>query len=356
MLDEGDYVKVDEPIASLETGKAAVDIKSTISGKIVKLHAKVGATVLVGNDFAVIDETAAPPAAGAAPAAEPKKPEAEAPKEAPKPKQEPKVEAPKPQEKPAAPKAEPKKEAPKPMAEAAPMKGSREVRRVPMSKLRQTASQRLKDAQNTYAMLTTFNECDMSALTSLRKELAEDFQKVHGVKLGFMSAFVRASVMSLQKFPAINAVIEGKEIVYHDYIDVSVAVSAPKGLLVPVLRNCESMSFADIEKTMADLAKRAREEKIALEEMVGGTFTITNGGVFGSMLSTPIINMPQSAILGLHSIKNRPVVVGDRIEARPMMYLALSYDHRLVDGREAVWFLKNVKELIEDPRKMLLDI
>ena len=346
-------MKMDEPIASLETGKASVDIKSTVTGKIVKLYAKVGATVLVGNDFAVIDETAA-----AGPAAEVKKPEPETKagpaKEAPsKPKEEPKV-APKVEAKPA-PKAEPKKET-KPMIEVPVTKGTREIRRVPMSKLRQTASQRLKEAQNTYAMLTTFNECDMSALTSLRKELAEDFQKIHGVKLGFMSAFVRASVMSLQKFPAINAVIEGKEIVYHDYIDVSVAVSAPRGLLVPVLRSCESMSFADIEKTMADLAHRAREDKIALEEMVGGTFTITNGGVFGSMLSTPIINMPQSAILGLHSVKSRPVVVGDKIEARPMMYLALSYDHRLVDGREAVWFLKNVKELIEDPRKMLLDI
>eukprot|EP01022_Parablepharisma_sp_SALTPOND_P007380 TRINITY_DN1301_c0_g1_i1.p1 TRINITY_DN1301_c0_g1~~TRINITY_DN1301_c0_g1_i1.p1 ORF type:complete len:358 (-),score=47.95 TRINITY_DN1301_c0_g1_i1:1666-2739(-) len=353
---------MDEPIASLETGKAAVDLKSTVAGKIVKLHAEVGATVLVGNDFAVIDETAKPPEASKP---QEKKPEPAA--EEKKPKEEPKAES-KPQPTPepkAAPKPEPKKEAPT-MIEAPAQKGTREMRRVPMSKLRQTAAQRLKEAQNTYAMLTTFNECDMSALTSLRKELGEPFNKTHGVKLGFMSAFVKAAVMSLQKFPAINAVIEGKEIVYHDYVDVSVAVSAPKGLLVPVLRNCESMSFADIEKVtlspytlqqnMADLANRARQEKIALEEMVGGTFTITNGGVFGSMLSTPIINMPQSAILGLHSVKSRPVVVGDKIEARPMMYLALSYDHRLVDGREAVWFLKNVKELIEDPRKMLLDI
>ena len=353
-IDEGEYVKIDEAIASLETGKASVDIKSTVSGKIVKVFAKVGATVLVGNDFAVIDETAA---AAAAPAAEEKKPEvkAEPAKEASKPAAEAKP-APKAESKPE-PKHEaaPKKEA-KPMIEAPAPKGGREIRKVPMSKLRQTASQRLKESQNTYAMLTTFNECDMTGLTALRKELAEDFLKAHGVKLGFMSAFIRASVMSLQKFPAINAVIAGKEIVYHDYIDISVAVSAPKGLLVPVLRNCEAMSFAGIEKSLADMANRARIEKIALEEMVGGTFTITNGGVFGSMLSTPIINMPQSAILGLHSIKSRPVVIGDKIEARPMMYLALSYDHRLVDGREAVWFLKNVKELIEDPRKMLLDV
>jgi 2-oxoglutarate dehydrogenase E2 component (dihydrolipoamide succinyltransferase) len=345
---------MDEAIASLETGKATVDIKSTIAGKIVKLYAKVDQTVIVGNDFAVIDEAQTGPAAGAA------APKAEAPKaEAPK-AETAKAEAPK-----AAPKAEKQAEAPQtkkapspepmPLKES-PIKFSREVRRVKLSKLRQTAASRLKEAQNTYAMLTTFNECDMSALTNLKKELSEDFLKVHGARLGFMSAFVKASVASLQKFPALNAVIDGKEIVYHDYIDISVAVSSPKGLVVPVLRNCESLGFADIEKSISDLGARAKAEKIALEEMIGGTFTITNGGVFGSMLSTPIINLPQSGILGLHSIKNRPVVVGNKIEARPMMYLALSYDHRLVDGREAVMFLKNVKELIEDPRKLLLDI
>lgn len=243
---------MDGPIACLETGKAAVDIKSTVAGRIIKLHAKVGQTVLVGNDFAVIDETQvgsakAAPAPAQAPAAAP----AETPK-APKPQemkpeskpQEPKAQtsAPAPEKKPSAPEPAPFKE-PIPAA-----KFSREIRRVPMSRLRQTASKRLKDAQNTYAMLTTFNECDMSEMTKLRKELGDDFLKTHNSRLGFMSAFVKASVMSLQKFPAINAVIEGKEIVFHDYVDMSVAVSGPKGLLVPVLRNCESLGFAEIEK------------------------------------------------------------------------------------------------------------
>ena len=243
-LDEGDFVKLDEAIASLETGKAAVDIKATVAGKITKLFAKVGATVLVGNDFAVIDETQAGPAAGVAPAA-PKAAVQEAPA-APKAEEKKPVkeEAAKPKE---APKAERKPE-PMPVIELKAQKGTREVRRMPLSKLRQTAAQRLKEAQNTYAMLTTFNECDMTALSALRKELSEEFVKAHGARLGFMSAFVRASVLSLQKYPAINASIVGKEIVYHDYMDISVAVSAPRGLLVPVMRNCESMSFADVEK------------------------------------------------------------------------------------------------------------
>jgi len=341
----------------LETGKAAVDIKSTVNGKIVKFHCTVGGTVLVGNDFAVIDETAAPEAGAAKPAPKAEAPKAEAPKaEAPKPKEEPKA-APKVEAKPE-PRAAPAPKMPeKPfVAEAQPMKGGRETRRVPMSKLRQTAAQRLKESQNQYAMLTTFNEVDMSALTSMRKELGEQFLKTFGVKLGFMSAFVRAAVLSLKKYPIVNGRIDGKELIYNDYIDISVAVSAPKGLVVPVLRNCENMSFVDIERGLADLASRARAERIALEEMVGGTFTISNGGVFGNMMSTPIINMPQSAILGLHAVKNRAVVVGDKIEARPMMYIALTYDHRLIDGRESVGFLKNVKELIEDPRKMILGL
>jgi len=242
-IEIGDYVKADEAIASIETGKAAVDIKSPINGRIVKFFAEVGATVLVGNDFAVIDEKASPAEAKeekkSEPAAKPPKTE----------KKEPKVEA-KPTTEPAKPKP---KAAESPKIEIPPMKGSREVRRVPMSRLRDTAAKRLKEAQNTYAMLTTFNECDMSALTKLRKTMGPEFLDIHGVKLGFMSAFIKASVMSLQKFPAINAVIEGKDIVYHDYVDMSVAVSAPKGLVVPVLRNCESMSFAQIEKVIKEL-------------------------------------------------------------------------------------------------------
>ncbi len=345
-------MKLDEAIASLETGKATVDIKATIAGKITKLFAKVGATVLVGNDFAVIDETAAAPAAGAAksaPKAEEKPKVAEVKAEE-KPKEAPKVEA-KPQEAPR--KVEPMPAFTEPIQA---VKGVRQTRRVPLNRLRLTASQRLKEAQNTYAMLTTFNECDMSALTAMRKELGKTFTETHKARLGFMSAFVKAAVLSLQKYPVVNASIDGKEIVYHDYCDVSVAVGAPKGLMVPILRNCENMSFADIEKTVSDFGVRAKAGKLALEEIVGGTFTITNGGVFGSMMSTPIINMPQSAILGLHAIKSRPVIVDGKIEARPMMYIALSYDHRLIDGREAVLFLKNVKELVEDPRRMMLDI
>lgn len=243
ITDIGDYVKVDEAIASIETGKAAVDIKSPVDGKIVKFLAEVGATVLVGNDFAVIDEKAAPPA-------EDKKPEPKAEEKKPEPKpEEPKPEVKKEQPKPEEKKPSPPKETPnsKPV-EVPAMKGSREVRRVPVNRLRDTAAKRLKEAQNTYAMLTTFNECDMSALTALRKQMGAEFLENHGIKLGFMSAFIKASVMSLQKYPAINAVIDGKDIVYHDYVDVSVAVSAPRGLVVPVLRNCESMSFAKIEE------------------------------------------------------------------------------------------------------------
>ena len=245
-VDEGDFIKIDEAIASLETGKAAVDIKSTVTGRIVKFHAKVGDTVLVGNDFAIIDETQSAGSAAAKPTAAP----TPAPQQA-KPIQEPiKKEKPAPivEEKKAAPIAkEPYQPLPIKVPSMAERKGTRETRRLPLSKLRQVAAQRLKEAQNTLAMLTTFNECDMSALTSLRKELGEEFLKAHGARLGFMSAFVRASVMSLEKFPAINASIEGKEVVYHDYADISVAVSSPKGLVVPVLRNCEKMSMADIE-------------------------------------------------------------------------------------------------------------
>lgn len=237
-VDIGDYVKVDEAIASIETGKAAVDIKSPVDGKIIKFFAEVGATVLVGNDFAVIDEKASPLAEEPKPAPKVEKKE--------QPKEEPKA-APKPAPKPATPKPA-AKPAEMPKTEAPETKGTREIRRVPMSRLRDTAAKRLKESQNTYAMLTTFDECDMTALTAMRKEMGPDFLDIHGVKLGFMSAFIKASVMSLQKYPAINAVIDGRDIVYHDYVDMSIAVSAPRGLVVPVLRNCESMSFAKMEK------------------------------------------------------------------------------------------------------------
>ena len=231
--------------------------------------------------------------------------------------------------------------------------GKREER-VRMTKLRQTIARRLKEAQNTAAMLTTFNECDMSAVMTLRSQYKDAFEKKHGVKLGFSSFFTKAVVGALQELPAVNARIDGEEIVYNHYYDIGMAVSTPNGLMVPVMRDCNKKSFAEIEKALGELAAKGRDGKISLDEMTGGTFTITNGGVFGSMMSTPILNMPQAAILGLHKIQERPVAVNGKVEIRPMMYLALSYDHRIIDGREAVTFLVRVKEAIEDPQRLLI--
>ncbi|HMA16206.1 MAG TPA: 2-oxoglutarate dehydrogenase complex dihydrolipoyllysine-residue succinyltransferase, partial [Kiloniellaceae bacterium] len=238
-------------------------------------------------------------------------------------------------------------------APAAPAAGKREER-VRMTKLRQTIARRLKEAQNTAAMLTTFNECDMSAVMALRNQYKDSFEKKHGVKLGFSSFFTKAVVAALQELPAVNARIDGDELVYNHYYDIGMAVSTPNGLMVPVMRDCDKKSFAEIEKALGELAAKGRTGKISLEEMQGGTFTITNGGVFGSMLSTPILNMPQAAILGLHKIQERPVAVNGKVEIRPVMYLALSYDHRIIDGREAVTFLVRVKEAIEDPQRLLI--
>ena len=231
--------------------------------------------------------------------------------------------------------------------------GARTQRREKMTMLRKKLSQRLVAVKNQTAMLTTFNEVDMTEVMAVRKLYKDKFKEVHGVNLGFMSFFTKAVTESLKAFPAVNAMIDGEEIIYHDYADVGIAVSAPKGLMVPVLRNAESMSLAQIEATIAALAGKARDGKISIDEMSGGTFTITNGGVFGSMMSTPILNPPQSAILGMHNIVERPVVISGKIEIRSMMYLALSYDHRIIDGRESVGFLVNVKKMIEDPVKML---
>jgi len=222
-----------------------------------------------------------------------------------------------------------------------------------MTPMRKTIAQRLKDSQNTYALLTTFNEIDMSKLMDFRKRAQEGFEKRHGIKLGFMSAFVKAATVALQENPSVNAVIDGTDIVYRDYVDVSVAVAAPKGLVVPVLRNTETKSFADIEKDIASYADKAKTGKLTIPDMTGGTFTISNGGVFGSLFGTPIVNPPQSAILGMHAINKKPVVVNDQIVIRPMMYVALTYDHRIIDGRDAVTFLKRIKELIEDPEAFL---
>lgn len=230
---------------------------------------------------------------------------------------------------------------------------SREKRHEKMTSLRRKLSQRLVSVKNETAMLTTFNEVDMSNVMNLRKEYKDKFKEVHGIGLGFMSFFTKAVTIALQKFPAVNAMIDGEEIVSHNYCDVGIAVSTPKGLMVPVIRNAENMSLADIEKAIAAMAAKARDGKISVDDMSGGTFTITNGGVFGSMLSTPIINPPQSAILGMHNIVERPVAINGKVEIRPVMYVALSYDHRIIDGRESVGFLYTVKELIENPKRML---
>jgi 2-oxoglutarate dehydrogenase E2 component (dihydrolipoamide succinyltransferase) len=234
--------------------------------------------------------------------------------------------------------------------------GDRREERVKMTRLRQTVARRLKEAQETAALLTTFNDVDMSEVIAARDRYKDLFVKKHGVKLGFMSFFAKASVLALKDIPAVNAQIQGDEIVYHDYVDLSVAVSAPNGLVVPVVRNVDALSFADIEKAIAEFGKKAKDGTLTLDDMKGGTFTISNGGVFGGLMSTPIINPPQSAVLGLHRIEDRPVVRGGEIVIRPMMYIALSYDHRLIDGREAVTALKTIKEAIEDPTRLLIDL
>ena len=237
----------------------------------------------------------------------------------------------------------------------APAAGERE-RREPMSRMRKRIAERLKAAQNTAAMLTTFNEVDMTNVMAVRAQYKESFEKKYGIKLGFMSFFVKAAAVALREQPAVNAEIDGTDIIYKDYFNIGVAVGAPSGLVVPVLRDADAMSFAQVEGTISEFGVKAREGKLSLADMTGGTFTISNGGIFGSLLSTPILNAPQSAILGMHAIQKRPMVVGDAIEARPMMYLALSYDHRIIDGREAVTFLVRIKQCIEDPQRILLDI
>ena len=376
----GDAVALDEPIASLETDKVAVEVPSPVAGVMGQQLVKEGDTVLVGAVLGVIEDgvaaapAAVPAQAASAPALEAvsadvttlspavrravlehgidpgkvvgtgkdgrltKEDVLEAAKKA--------GEAPV-----AAPVA-----AVAPVAAAAPATGARGEERVKMTRLRQTVARRLKEAQNTAAMLTTFNDVDMGEVMAMRERYRELFEKKHGVRLGFMSFFTKAVALAVRDIPAVNARIDGDEIVYHDYLDVSVAVSAPNGLVVPVVRNADAMSFAEIEKAIADLGKRAKDGSLTMADMTGGTFTISNGGVFGGLMSTPIINPPQSAVLGLHRIEDRPVVRGGQIVARPMMYLALSYDHRLIDGREAVTFLKTVKEAIEDPGRLLVDL
>ncbi|WP_447929482.1 2-oxoglutarate dehydrogenase complex dihydrolipoyllysine-residue succinyltransferase [Sphingopyxis fribergensis] len=390
----GEAVALDEPIASLETDKVAVEVPSPVAGVMGQQLAAVGDTVNVGVAIATIEAggaAAAPAPAAAAPAPAPAaKAEAAAPAPAAT----------------AAPAGEsvdtvttmspavrrlvlehgvdPTKiqgsgkdgrltkedvlaaannapaAAPAPAAAvAAPVASGtpgRHEERVKMTRMRQTIAKRLKAAQDTAAMLTTFNDVDMSAVMATRDKYRESFEKKHGVRLGFMSFFTKAVALAAHDIPAVNARIDGDEIIYHDYLDVSVAVSAPNGLVVPVVRNADSLSFADIEKAIADLGKRAKDGTLTMDDMTGGTFTISNGGVFGGLMSTPIINPPQSAVLGLHRIEDRPVVRNGEIVIRPMMYIAMSYDHRLIDGREAVTFLKTIKEAIEDPTRLLIDL
>jgi 2-oxoglutarate dehydrogenase E2 component (dihydrolipoamide succinyltransferase) len=381
LKNDGDYVERDEVIAELESEKATFEVNAEKAG-VLKTVGKEGDTLNIGDVLAKIDEAASKPEGATKAETTIQKP-AEAPKkEESKPQAQPATAAP------AAGPANDVKATPVASAiiadkkvdlksiqpsgyngkilkddvlEALSSPGrkpglqafNREEKKEKMSNLRKTVSRRLVEAKNTTAMLTTFNEVDMSKIMAIRSANKDKFKEIHGVNLGFMSFFTKAVCFALQEWPAVNAYIDGDSLVYHQYCDISIAVSAPKGLVVPVIRNAESLSMAEIEKKVVELATKARDSKLSMEEMQGGTFTITNGGVFGSLMSTPIINIPQSAILGMHKIQERPVVVDGQIVVRPMMYVALSYDHRIIDGRESVSFLVRVKELLEHPELLL---
>jgi|SRR5579859_2663738 len=378
----GDSVAADESLVELETDKVTIEVPAPAAGVLSAISAKVGDTVNVGAVLGEIGEGSGAPA---------KKAEAKAEAAAPAP-----TVAPKPQAGPAPIQPATKGDIASPAAAKlmadhnvssvagtgkdgrvtkgdvlqavasppAPAAAPRAPRaedpreqRVKMTRLRKRIAERLKEAQNTAAMLTTFNEVDMTALNAARAQYKDAFEKKHGVKLGFMSFFVKACVTALKEWPAVNAEIDGDELVYKNFYDIGVAVGTPNGLVVPVVRDCDKLSFAEVEKTIGDYGKKARDGKLSMEDMSGGTFTISNGGVYGSLMSTPILNTPQSGILGMHKTSLRPMVMPDgKIEARPMMYLALSYDHRVIDGREAVSFLVRVKECIEDPQRILLDM
>lgn len=355
----GDYVQTDDVVVVLETDKVSVDVRAPEAGALVEILGEVDDVVEVGSGLFRIDTDAdAPePAEGAGPVLETEDTMTPEPEEeiaaSPAATPPPPAAAPAP----AAPKATPPP--PPPPIDTPSFLGQRTERRTKMSRMRQRVATRLKDAQNTAAMLTTFQECDMGNLMEMRKKHQDAFIAKHGVKLGFMSAFVQAATAALQEVPVVNAYIddETQEIVYREYCDISVAVASPTGLVVPVLRNTENMSFADVEHNIAMYAQKAKDGTLALDDMAGGTFTISNGGVFGSLMGTPVINPPQSAILGMHATKMRAVVNDQgEVVARPMMYLALTYDHRLIDGREGVTFLKSIAEKISDPSKLLLEV
>ncbi len=390
LVKTGARVAVDQPLCELETDKVTVEVNASVAGTIAELAVEEGASVQVGGVLCHIEAGAA----GAAGAVAPKPAAAPA---APKPAPAPAPAATAPaganlaasgpatrklaEEKGVSataiqptgkdgratkedvlaalssiPSAAAPAAAAKPAAPGGPrLKADREER-VKMTRLRRTIANRLKEAQNTAAMLTTFNEVDMTAVMALRDRLKDDFEKKHGARLGFMSFFVKACIAGLKELPAVNAEIEGDELVYKNYYDIGVAVGTPQGLVVPVLRDADVLDFAGVEKGIGDLGRKARDGKLSIADLTGGTFTISNGGVYGSLMSTPILNPPQSAILGMHKIQQRPMVVGGEIKARPMMYLALSYDHRIIDGREAVLFLVKVKECIEDPERLLLGV
>ncbi len=374
----GDAVKRDENLLDLETDKVVLEVPSPVDGVIKEIKFKEGDTVTSSQVVAIIEEGAV--AAAPAPAAEEKKAEAA-----------PAAAAPAAAAAAPAPAAKSAADALPPGARftaitegvnpadvdgtgrrgavtkedivnfarnggAGKAGGARPEERVPMTRIRKRIAERLMESKNSTAMLTTFNEVDLSKVSAARKELQDEFVKAHGIKLGFMSFFVKAAANALQRFPLVNASIDGDDIIYHGYSDISIAVSTEKGLVTPVLRNVERMSFADIEKTIADYAKKARDGKLSLEELQGGTFTVTNGGTFGSLLSTPIINPPQSAILGMHAIKERPIAQNGQVVIAPMMYLALSYDHRIIDGKDSVQFLVDIKNQLENPGRMLFGL
>ncbi len=394
----GDAVAADEPLVELETDKVTLEVNAPTAGVLQEIAANEGAEVAVGALLGSIDETATAAAKPAAPAPKAEAPKAEAPKPAPAP-----AAAPAPAPAPAAAELKPMSPAVRKLVDEHDLdptrikptgKDGRLVKedvlnavaagnakrsysagpgagpsgplpprpedpreeRVKMTRLRQAIARRLKEAQNTAAMLTTYNEVDMTNVMALRSEYKDGFEKKHGVKLGFMSFSVKACIAALQELPAVNAEIYGDEMVYKNFFDIGVAVGTPQGLVVPIVRDADKLSFAGVEQAINALGVKARDGKLSLAEMQGGTFTISNGGVYGSLMSMPILNPPQSGILGMHKIQPRPVAIGNSVEIRPMMYLALSYDHRIVDGREAVTFLVRVKEAIEDPRRLLLDL